>query len=262
MLGAIVGDIVGSRFELYRRQAKDFELFAPNCRFTDDTVLTLALCQAFMDCKGDYENLADCAQNTFQTFTLRYPRAGYGSKFLAWALSEKPSAYGSTGNGCAMRVSPCAIVATSIREVRDFSRAVTAITHNHPESFKAAEAVAVAGFMARIGAPKKDIAKVIKADYYPIDFTIERVRPHYRFGHSCLETVPYALEAFLEADSFEETIRLAVSLGGDTDTLAAMAGSVAGFYYGIPQPIAESARTYLDENLMTVLDSFEKCFEI
>lgn len=258
MLGAIVGDIVGSRFELYRRQVKDFEFFAPNCRFTDDTVLTLALCQAFLECDKNYEKLADCAQSAFQAFVLRYPRAGYGSKFLAWALSDKPTAYGSTGNGCAMRISPCAVVATSIQEVRDYSHAVTAITHNHPESFKAAEAVAVSCFMARVGASKKDIEKVIKGDYYPIDFTIESVRPNYRFGHSCLETVPYALEAFLEADSFEETIRLAVSLGGDTDTLAAMAGSIAGFYYGIPPKIADTVHSYLDENLTAVLDSFEK----
>lgn len=258
MLGAIVGDIVGSRFELYRQQVKSFELFAPGCRFTDDTVLTLALCQAFLDCDGNYAKLADCAQSNFQAFVLRYPRAGYGSKFLAWALSDNPSAYGSTGNGCAMRICPCALVAKSIQEVRDFSYAVTTITHNHPESFKAAEAVAVSCFMARVGASKKDIEKVIKADYYLIDFTIEGVRPSYRYGHSCLETVPFALQAFLEAESFEETIRLAVSLGGDTDTLAAMAGSIAGFYYGVPSNIAKTARSYLDENLTTILDSFEK----
>ena len=258
MLGAIVGDIVGSRFELYRQQVKSFELFAPGCRFTDDTVLTLALCQAFLDCDGNYAKLADCAQSNFQAFVLRYPRAGYGSKFLAWALSDNPSAYGSTGNGCAMRICPCALVAKSIQEVRDFSYAVTTITHNHPESFKAAEAVAVSCFMARVGASKKDIEKVIKTDYYPIDFTIEGVRPSYRFGHSCLETVPFALQAFLEAESFEETIRLAVSLGGDTDTLAAMAGSIAGFYYGVPSNIAKTARSYLDENLTAILDSFEK----
>ena len=260
MLGAIVGDIVGSRFELYRLQSKDFEWFASSSRFTDDTVLTLALCQAFLDCKGDYGKLPECAQNALRAFVLQYPRAGYGAKFLFWALSDHPQPYGSIGNGCAMRVSPCAVVAKSVAEVKCFSHAVTGLTHNHPESFKAAEAVAVACFLARAGMSKKAIEGVIKKDYYPIDFTIDGIRSSYRFGHSCLQTVPYAIEAFFESESFEETIELAVSLGGDTDTLAAMAGSIAGCYYGVPEAISEAARSYLDDNLRTVLDSFEETF--
>ena len=261
MLGAIVGDIVGSRFELYRLQKTEFEWFLSSSRFTDDTVLTLALCQAFLDCKGDYGKLFECAENAFRAFVLQYPRVGYGAKFLIWALSDNPQPYGSIGNGCAMRVSPCAAVAKSMDEVKYFSHAVTGITHNHPESFKAAEAVAIACFMARVGMTKKAIEKVIKNDYYPINFTSGGIRSSYQFGHSCLQTVPYALEAFFESESFEEAINLAISLGGDTDTLAAMAGSIAGFYYGIPKAISEIACSYLDANLRNVLDSFEETFK-
>lgn len=261
MLGAIVGDVVGSRLELASLQSKEFSFFAPNCHISDDTILTLAICQAFLDCRGDYNRLSLQAATQLKAFALRYPRAGYGSKFLVWMLADVSEPYGSLGNGSAMRVSSCAMVARSLEEVKKFSYAVTAVTHNHPEGLKGAEAVAVAAFLAKEKWSKTEIGRYVQDHYYSMNFLIDEVRPHYQFGNTCPRTVPFAIKAFLESDSFEDTIRTAISLGGDTDTLAAMAGSIAGLYYGIPDAISEAACSYLDEYLKNVLNSFEATFK-
>ena len=256
MLGAIVGDVVGSRFELASLQSKEFSFFAPSCHISDDTILTLAVCQAFLDCRGDYSQLSLRAASQLKAFALRYPRAGYGSKFLVWMLTDVSRPYGSFGNGSAMRVSPCAMVARSLEEVKKFSYAVTAVTHNHPEGLKGAEAVAVAAFLAKEKWSKAEIRQYVQDHYYPMDFLIDH------FGNTCPRTVPFAIKAFLESSSFEDTIRMAISLGGDTDTLAAMAGSIAGLYYGIPDAIAQKTQTYLDPYLSGVLRQFEETYTV
>lgn len=262
MLGAIVGDVVGSRFELASLQSKEFSFFAPSCHVSDDTILTLAVCQAFLDCRGDYSQLSLRAASQLKVFALRYPKAGYGSKFLVWMLADVSRPYGSFGNGSAMRVSPCAMVARSLEEVKKFSYAVTAVTHNHPEGLKGAEAIAVAAFLAKEKCSKAEIGQYVQDHYYSMDFSIDEVRPHYRFGNTCPRTVPYAIKAFLEADSFEDAIRAAISLGGDTDTLGAMAGSIAGLYYGVPEAIAQRTKTYLDPYLSGVLRQFEETYTV
>ena len=262
MLGAIVGDVVGSRFELASLQSKEFSFFAPSCHISDDTILTLAVCQAFLDCRGDYSQLSLRAASQLKAFALRYPRAGYGSKFLVWMLTDVSRPYGSFGNGSAMRVSPCAMVARSLEEVKKFAYAVTAVTHNHPEGLKGAEAVAVAAFLAKEKWSKAEIRQYVQDHYYSMDFSIDEVRPHYQFGNTCPRTVPYAIKAFLEADSFEDAIRAAISLGGDTDTLGAMAGSIAALYYGVPEVIAQRTKTYLDPYLSGVLRQFEETYTV
>ena len=261
MLGAIVGDVVGSCFELVSLQSKEFPFYAPGCHVSDDTILTLAVCQAFLDCRGDYSQLSLRAASRLKAFALRYPKAGYGSKFLVWMLADVSRPYGSFGNGSAMRVSPCSMVARSLEEVKKFSYAVTAVTHNHPEGIKGAEAIAVAAFLAKEKYTKVEIGQYVQEHYYPMDFLIDEVRPHYQFGNTCPRTVPYAIKAFLESDSFEDAIRTAISLGGDIDTLASMAGSIAGLYYGIPEAIAQKAQTYLDPNLSCVLEKFEETYK-
>lgn len=198
MLGAIVGDVVGSRFELASLQSKEFSFFAPDCHISDDTILTLAICQAFLDCRGDYNRLSLQAAAQLKAFALRYPRAGYGSKFLVWMLADVSEPYGSLGNGSAMRVSPCAMVARSLEEVKKFSYAVTAVTHNHPEGLKGAEAIAVAAFLAKEKRSKTEIGRYVQDHYYPMDFLIDEIRPHYQFGNTCPRTVPFAIKAFLE----------------------------------------------------------------
>mgnify|MGYP000472306650 FL=1 len=262
MLGAIVGDVVGSRFELASLQSKEFSFFAPSCHISDDTILTLAVCQAFLDCRGDYSQLSLRAASQLKAFALRYPKAGYGSKFLVWMLTDVSRPYGSYGNGSAMRVSPCAMVARSLEEVKKFSYAVTAVTHNHSEGLKGAEAIAVAAFLAKEKYSKAEIGQYVQDHYYPMDFLIDEIRPHYHFGNTCPRTVPYAIKAFLEADSFEDAIRAAISLGGDTDTLGAMAGSIAALYYGIPDAIAQKTQTYLDPYLSGVLRQFEETYTV
>lgn len=261
MFGAIVGDVVGSRFEIVSLQSKEFPFFATGCHISDDTILTLAVCQAFLDCRGDYSQLPLRAASQLKAFALRYPKAGYGSKFLVWMLADVSRPYGSLGNGSAMRVSPCSMVARSLEEVKKFSYAVTAVTHNHPEGLKGAEAIAVAAFLAKEKYTKVEIGRYVHEHYYPMDFLIDEVRPHYQFGNTCPKTVPYAIKAFLESDSFEDAIRTAISLGGDIDTLASMAGSIAGLYYGIPEAIAQKTQTYLDPYLSGVLEKFEETYK-
>ena len=256
MLGALVGDIVGSRFEFDNYRAKDFELFAADCFPTDDSIMTLAICAALLECQGDYSKLEKATVAWMQKFGRRYPDGGYGGRFDRWIYTADPQPYNSWGNGSAMRVSPVAYVAGSLEEVKKLSYQVTCVTHNHPEGLKGAEATAVATYMALQGADKEEIRKVITEEYYPLDFTLDEIRDSYEFNESCQDTVPQALQAFFEAADFEDTIRNGVSIGGDTDTIGAIAGAVAGAYYGVPEAIAVKALTYLDETQKAVLARF------
>lgn len=268
MIGAIVGDIAGSRFEWHNRKTKRFTLLRAKgesrhpCYFTDDTVMTLAVADAIMKWRenggGSYDALSAEAVMSMQDFGRRYPCAGYGGAFRRWLKDEFPQPYNSRGNGSAMRVSACGWAGQTLDEVKAISLAVTEVTHNHPEGIKGAEATAVATFLARTGVPKDEIRDVIVRDYYPIDFTIDEIRPHYKFDVSCQGSVPQALQAFFESTSFEDAIRNAVSIGGDSDTIAAIAGAVAGAYYGVSDDIRAKAESFLTSDLLDTLHECER----
>jgi ADP-ribosylglycohydrolase len=253
MIGAIIGDIVGSRFEFNNHCSKDFKLFTRECRFTDDTVMTLAIAEALMKTESD---LGPMAEESMRRLGRKHPRRGYGTTFMLWLQAKDPFPYYSYGNGAAMRVSPVAWAAHSLQEAVEWSRYVTDVTHDHPEGFKGAEAVTVAIWMARHNYSRGEIGDWIDQHYYHMDFTIDEIRPTYQFDETCLGTVPQAIEAFIESSSFEDAIRTAVSVGGDSDTLAAITGSIAEAYYGVPRSIKDKALSYLTPDLLAIYDAW------
>lgn len=257
MLGAIIGDIVGSRFEWHNLKSKDFELFTPECHPTDDSIMTLAIAKALLSCHGDYTHLRENAVYWMQKIGRKYPHCGYGGRFRGWMFSDDPKPYGSFGNGAAMRVSACGSIADSMDEAKELSRAVTDVTHDHPEGIKGAEATTAAIFLAKTGSSIKAIREEITKTYYPLDFTLDAIRESYKFDESCQGTVPQAIEAFLESTGFEDAIRNAVSIGGDSDTLAAITGGIAEAYYGIPGDIREKAMSFLDPEPAAIVTEFE-----
>lgn len=258
MLGAIIGDVVGSRFEWNNHRSKDFELFSGECKTTDDSIMTLAIGKAILECKGNWEWLSDQAIIQMQLLGRQHPFCGFGKRFKRWVFSDNPSPYQSYGNGAAMRVSPCGFAGSTEEEVLLLSRLVTQVTHNHAEGIKGAQAVALAIFLVRKGATLPEIKERIEKDFYPLDFTIDSIRETYQFNSSCQGTVPQAITAFLESTSFEDAIRIAISLGGDSDTVAAITGSIAEAYYGIPRTIAKQVMPYLDEEMRETLRTWQK----
>jgi len=260
MIGAIIGDIVGSRFEWNNHRSKEFELLPPQCFFTDDTVMSLAVCDALLRCRPDFSGLGGQAVRSMREIGRPYPDCGYGTSFQQWMYSDNPQPYNSFGNGAAMRVSGCGYAARSLEEAKVLSKAVTEVTHNHPEGLKGAEATAVAVFLARTGKTLAEIRKHITKHYYSLDFTLDSIRDSYQFNETCQDTVPQALEAFFESTGFEDAIRNAISIGGDSDTLAAITGSVAEAYYGTPGHIRQKALTFLDERLLKILMDFERVY--
>jgi len=257
MLGAIIGDIVGSRFEWNNNRSKQFEFLTYKCSVTDDSIMSLAIAKALLESKADYSDLSENAVKYMQEIGRHYPDCGYGGQFRKWIFSDDPKPYGSYGNGAAMRVSACGFVANSLEEAKQLSKAVTIVTHNHPEGLKGAEATAVAIFLARTGKSLFEIRDYITKNYYPLDFTLDGIRDNYEFNESCQDTVPQALEAFFESKNFEDAIRNAISIGGDSDTLAAITGGISEAYYGIPTEIRKHALTFLDERLLKILVEFE-----
>lgn len=263
MLGAIIGDIVGSKYEFNNIKTKDFAFFQPDMYFTDDTVMTVAIYDALSSCKGDYSNLSELAIEKMQEYGKRYPasrKIGYGSMFNGWLTLKNPAPYNSFGNGSAMRVSAVAYYSKSLEEVKKLSCAVTSVTHNHKEGIKGAEATAIAIFMALHGASKKEIKEKIEKEYYSLDFDYKKLKKDYFFNETCQGTVPQALYCFLISKSFEDTIRTGVSIGGDSDTLCAIAGSVSEAYYGIPKHIRSEGKIYIDKFLNEKVDEFEMEF--
>ncbi len=260
MIGAIIGDIVGSRFEWHNHRSKDFDLMPSACFFTDDSIMSLAVCDALMKSRPDWKNLSDQAVHSMQEIGRPYPNSGYGGSFYHWMYSDDPKPYGSYGNGAAMRVSGCGYAANSLEEAKALAKAVTEVTHNHPEGIKGAQATAAAVYLARTGKSLEEIRDYITQNYYPIEFTLDSIRDTYRFNETCQNTVPQALEAFFESTDFEDAIRNAISIGGDSDTLAAITGSVAEVYYGVPASIREQALTFLDKPLRKVLTDFESLY--
>jgi len=260
MLGAIIGDIVGSRFEWNNIKTKEFDFFTYHCEVTDDSIMTLTVAKALLETNGDFDVLNDLAVKYMREIGRPYPNSGYGNMFRQWMYSDDMGPYNSFGNGAAMRVSVCGIVAKNLNEAITLSRKVTEVTHNHPEGIKGAEATAVCVFLARDGKNMLEIRDYVNTHYYPMNFTLDGIRDSYQFNETCQDTVPQAIMAFLESTGFEDAIRNAVSIGGDSDTLAAITGGIAEAYYGIPTDIRKHALTFLDERLLKILNDFESVY--
>ncbi|MDO9535853.1 MAG: ADP-ribosylglycohydrolase family protein [Bacillota bacterium] len=250
MIGAIVGDIIGSVYEWNNIKTTDFKLFVPRSTFTDDTVLTAAVADSILK-KIDYAS-------ALREYGRRYPHAGYGGMFKKWIYSENAQPYNSFGNGSAMRVSPVGFAFDSLVDVLDEAKRSAEVTHNHKEGIKGAQATAAAIFLARKNFEKEEIKKyIIDTFAYNLDQTLEEIRPIYSFDVSCQGSVPQAIIAFLESDNFEDAIRKAVSIGGDSDTIACITGGIAqAFYNGVPPAIVTKVREILPDELMEVVDRF------
>ena len=254
LYGAIFGDMAGSTYEWHPVKNKKFETFPIKSHFTDDTVMTLAVASWL----GFTDRTSDSLVKSMQYFGSLYPYAGYGRNFYNWLRDEDPQPYYSWGNGSAMRVSPCSWVAKTLHEAETLAEASAMVTHSHPEGVKGAQAVAAAIYMARIGSNKELIKDYIETAYgYNLSRTIEEIKSSgYKFDVSCQGSVPEAIIAFLESNSFEEAIRLAIYLGGDADTQAAIAGSIAEAFYGIPTSFVGAVEKRLDKTLLDVLNQF------
>lgn len=248
LYGAIIGDIVGSKYEFNNIRTKEFEFFDKDMFFTDDTVMSVAVTEAlFNTCQKNYANLKEEVIKQMQKYGKLYPNAGYGGMFSRWLNEKDPKPYNSFGNGSAMRVSSVAYFAKSLEEVKTLSRMVSEVTHNHIEGIKGAEATSVAIYMALNKASKKEIKEYIEKNYYSMDFDYKDLQENYWFNETCQNTVPQALYCFFISENFEDTIRTGISIGGDSDTLCAIAGSVAEAYYGVNKKVKEKALSYLDE---------------
>lgn len=256
MIGAIIGDIVGSRFEFDNINKKEFEFWGEGCEFTDDTVMTIAVAEALLYTRNPNE-LGNVLRDIMRDYGHGYPNVGYGGMFRQWLMSTNPQPYNSFGNGSAMRVSPCGYIAESLEEALALAKASAEISHNHPEGIKGAEAVAGIIFLSKINAcGKNGIKAFIEKNYYKLDFTLDEVKQKYHFSESCQDTVPQAIMCFLEAENFEDTIRNAVSVGGDSDTIACIAGSIAEAYYGVPDEMIKKAKTYLPKCFADVISQY------
>ena len=254
MLGAIIGDIAGSVYEWNNIKTKDFPLLSRKCFFTDDTVMTVAIAEGIEKGgdKGDYVS-------SMKKYGKLYPDAGYGGRFGNWLFSEDAAPYGSYGNGSARRVSPVAGAYDGIGQVEEKAALSAEVTHSHPEGIKGAQATAACIYLARTGSSKDTIREYVVRRYgYDLGRSLDQIRPEYRFNETCQETVPQAITAFLESTSFEDAIRNAISLGGDSDTLAAITGSIAEAAYGIPEELKERAFEFLDDRLGAVIRSFRE----
>lgn len=252
MLGAVAGDIIGSVYESGWMKSTGFPLFTPESTFTDDTVLTIAVADCILH-NGDYAE-------TFKRYGRRYPNAGYGGMFYRWLHTPSSRPYNSFGNGSAMRVSPVGFAFDTIDEVLKEALRSAEVTHNHPEGVKGAQAIASAIFLARAGKERKEIAEYIEGQFgYNLHQTLDEIRPWYRFDETCQGSVPQAIIAFLESNDYEDAVRKAVSLGGDSDTIACMTGGIAQAYYKrIPAYIVKKVRELLDDNLMAIVDKFNE----
>lgn len=242
MVGAIIGDIVGSRFEHHNYKSKNFTLDHPDCRFTDDTVLTVAITDALLN-GGDYAA-------TLKDYYRRYPSAGYGQSFAAWAQGSGRDGYGSFGNGSAMRVSAVGWFCNDLEQVFEEAARSAAVTHNHPEGIKGAQATAAAVFLTRQGYSKAALQESISRRFgYDLERTPDAIRPTYRFDVSCQGSVPEAICCYLHAENFTDTLRTAVSIGGDSDTITCIAGSISAAVDPIPRELADWALGRLDNFL-------------
>lgn len=261
MWGAIIGDIIGSRFEHRNCRSKDFMLFTAQNRFTDDTLMTLAIAKALCRCgRGTDEELRCEVMRCMRIMGAKYPNAGWGLHFARWLHSDNPMPYFSYGNGAAMRISSVGEYARSAEEVKRLSGIVTGVSHNHPEGLKGAECVAMCVYLAGNGADKDEICRLVAAEYYPEinNLSVKELSKTYAFDESCQGTVPQAIACFLEGKDFEDTVRNAISIGGDSDTIAAIAGGIAEAFFGIPEDMIEMAKIYLDDDLVLLAENIER----
>ena len=260
MIGAITGDIVGSIYEFDNIKTKDFELFDRNCMFTDDSVMTVAVAKALMNfdeiSEENIEEFKEHLITTMHEIGKKYPDCGYGGHFYFWIMDEKREGYNSFGNGSAMRVSAVGRYAKTLEQAELLAKATAEVSHNHPEGIKGAVVTAGATFLARNGATMDELREYV-SQYYTIDFSLDEIRPKYEFDVTCQGTVPQAMQCFFESCSFEDAIRNAISIGGDSDTLAAITGAVAEAFYGIDEEIKETALSFLDERLLDITLGFE-----
>ena len=262
MIGAIIGDIIGSPYESRYKdiKTKEFPLFGIGNHFTDDTVTTIAVAAALLKydeiTPDNVEDFKTTLTNSMRSLGKIYIGARYGKHFFSWLFQENPQPYNSFGNGSAMRVSPVAWYANSLEEALFVAKATSEITHNHPEGIKGAVSVTGAIFLAKNGAFMPEIQDFVSR-YYTVDFSLDEIRDTYRFDCSCQGSVPQAFEAFFESTSFEDAIRNAVSIGGDSDTIAAITGSIAEAYYGVDQEIADKAKKYLTPRMQDIIDKFD-----
>lgn len=253
MLGAIAGDIIGSIYEGFPTKSKDFPLFGPEVRFTDDTVLTVAVADSILG----PSDLVDALHDYFH----RYPHAGYGGSFILWAHQRRREPYHSWGNGSAMRVSPVAYACETLEDTLFHAERTAAVTHNHPEGIRGAQATAAAVFLARQGADQRSIRQQISDRFgYDLSQPLDGIRENYKFDVSCQGSVPQAIIAFLEASDYEDAVRNAISLGGDADTMACIAGGIAEACWGLPVEIERQALERLDEHLRDVVTAFRQRF--
>ena len=268
MYGAILGDMIGSIYEWNSHKSKDFELLTSGSRFTDDTVMTIAVAEGFMFYLRDHGRITDEDLPELRNYIIRsmkfygrkYPHAGYGGRFTNW-LKYSSEPYNSWGNGSAMRTSSAGWMFDDIQTTRKMAELQAAVTHNHPEGIKGAEAVSSAIFMARKGCSKDEIRDYISSEFgYDLNRTCDEIRPDYEFDVSCQGSVPEAIIAFLESTDFEDAIRNAVSLGGDSDTIGAMAGSIAEAFYGVPENLRAECENRLPEMMRSTLIEFRKTF--
>lgn len=252
IVGAIAGDVIGSVYEWNNIKSTNFSLLHEKSRFTDDTVLTIAVADAILHQK-------DYAQ-TIKEYALKYPNAGYGARFRNWFLSDSTEPYGSYGNGSAMRVSPVGFAFNTMDETLKQAKMSAEVTHNHPEGVKGAQAVAASIYLARTGESKSDIIEYLdKTFQYNLNFSLDEIRPAYTFDVSCQGSVPQAIKAFLESHDYESAVRLAVSIGGDSDTIACIAGGIAAaFYNDIPEFIIEKLNNILPKELIEIINEFNK----
>lgn len=260
MYGAILGDIIGSPFEFDRGdKTKYFKLFSRRSHFTDDSVMTLAVCEALLKVGQDatVKEIEDAVITSMQSWGRRYPHEGYGGYFRRWLTARHPEPYNSFGNGSAMRVSAAGWLYDSLEKTRVVAKATANVTHNHPEGIKGAEATASAIFMARNGSSKEEIKKYIENEFhYDLNRTLDEIRPSFHMDETCQKTVPEAIIAFLEARNIEDAIRNAVSLGGDTDTLGAITGSIAEAYFGISETLISECRNRINKDMRDIVDAF------
>lgn len=261
MYGALLGDYIGSPYEFDRGdKTKNFPLFGYASEFTDDSVMTIAVAEAMMDYAGksDEEVKKELVRSMLKWGRL-FPDAGYGGRFFYWLREDDPQPYGSYGNGSAMRVSSVGWMFDTLEETRKYARLSAEVSHDHPEGIKGAEATAGIIFLARTGRSKEEIKSFIISEFgYDLSRTCDEIRPFYHHVETCQETVPEAITAFLEGQDFEDVIRTAVSLGGDTDTLACIAGSMAEAFYGVPEDMIKKCRDEVPEEMLRVLDRFDK----
>lgn len=269
MYGAIIGDVVGSTYEFAGRKTKNFPLFPGGSDFTDDTIMTIAVAKALMRAVDMDEPFDEVLVEEMRQLGGEYPhpKGGYGVRFREWLVDPFPMPYNGAGNGSAMRVSPCGLLAVTLQEALDLAEASAAVTHNHPEGIKGAQATAAAVFLAKTRHTKEEIRDYIREPFYPLDQTLGEIRPNYEFNGSCQGSVPQSIQAFLESKNYEDALRNVISLGGDADTMGAITGAIAWSFYrfqtdkGISIKMANmwiEAAEYLPEEWRDLVLEFDK----